>query len=418
MSLGPREASARILDGVRALAAVEVPLAEAAGRALALPARARATLPPWDNAGMDGYAVHAEDVRGARPDAPRRLRIVGTIAAGDVPRRPLGRGEAMRIMTGAPIPAGADSVIRVEDSDAAASGEVTLLHDRDAGRNVRPRGEDVAEGAMALDAGVVLGPAQLAFLASVGAASVSVHRTPRVAVLSTGSELVSLARFDEVGSGGRIVDSNNWSLGGLARSCGAEVLAMGVVADDPSAITARLRAAAAEADLVITSGGVSMGAFDHLRGALVEAGGTLDFFRASIRPGGPLSFGHIGGARWLGLPGNPVSAFVTFELFARPLILRLAGHRRLFRRPVPVIAGEDIAIGAPLTHFLRASLAVGSDGALRARLTGPQGSGLLHSVARADALLVVPPERPRVAAGETLDAFVLADAPMLGEMAL
>lgn len=418
MSLGPREASARILEGVRALEAVEVPLAEGAGRALARPVHSRATLPPWDNAGMDGYAVHADDVRGARRDAPRRLRIAGTIAAGDAPAGSLKHGEAMRIMTGAPVPAGADSVIRVEDSDAAASGEVTLFHDRDAGRNVRPRGEDVAEGAVALDAGALLGPAQLAFLASVGAATVPVHRAPRVAVLSTGSELVSLAEFAQVGAGGRIVDSNNWSLAGLARSCGAAVVPMGVVADDADAIAARLRDAAARADLVITSGGVSMGAFDHLRGALVEAGGSLDFFRASIRPGGPLSYGRIGEARWLGLPGNPVSAMVTFELFARPLILRLAGHRRLFRRPVPVIADDDIAIGAPLTHFLRATLTAGLGGALHARLTGPQGSGLLHSVAHADALLVVPPERPRVAAGDELHALVLGDAPLLAEMAL
>jgi molybdopterin molybdotransferase len=418
VSLGPLEASARILEGVRALEAVEVPLADAAGRALASAVHARVTLPPWDNAGMDGYAVHADDVRGARHDAPRRLRLVATVAAGDAPPGRLGRGEAMRIMTGAPLPQGADSVVRVEDSDAAAEGEVLLFHDRDAGRNVRPRGEDVAEGAVALDAGAVLGPAQLAFLASVGAARVPVHRVPRVAVLSTGSELVSLTEFDRVGTGGHIVDSNNWSLGGAARGCGAEVIAMGVGADDAAAIAARLREAAAHADLVVTSGGVSMGAFDHLRGALVEAGGSLDFFRASIRPGGPLSYGHIGASRWLGLPGNPVSALVTFELFARPLILRLAGHRRLFRRPVPVIAGEAIAIGAPLTHFLRARLTVGSPGMLHATLTGPQGSGLLHSMAQADALLVVPPERPRIAAGEQLHALVLADAPMLAEMAL
>ncbi len=418
MSLGPLQASARILDGVGALEGVTAPLAEAGGRALASPVRARATLPPWDNAGMDGYAVHAADVRGASRDAPCRLPIVATIAAGKAPPRALRRGEAMRIMTGAPLPEGADSVVRVEDSDGAAAGEVTLLDDRDAGRNVRPRGEDIAEGALALDAGTVLGPAQVAFLASVGAASVEVHRAPRVAVLSTGSELVSLAQFDEVGRSGRIVDSNNWALAGLARSAGAEVIAMGVAADDPAEIAARLREAAAGADVVITSGGVSMGAFDHLRGALVEAGGSLEFFRASIRPGGPLSYGRIGKARWLGLPGNPVSAIVTFELFARALILRLAGHRRLFRRPVPVVVGESIAIAAPLTHFLRARLSVGSGGTLRAQLTGAQGSGLLHSMAHSDALLVVPPGRPRVEAGEELHALVLGDAPLLEAMAL
>lgn len=418
MSLGPLQASARILEGVRALDGITVPLAEAAGHALAQPVRARTTLPPWDNAGMDGYAVHAADVRGARREAPRRLPIAATIAAGEAPPRPLQRGEAMRIMTGAPLPEGADSVVRVEDSDGAAEGMVTLFSDRDAERNVRPRGEDITEGALALDAGTRLGPAQLAFLASVGAAEVQVHRAPRVAVLSTGSELVSLAEFDRAGSAGRIVDSNNWTLGGLAEGCGAEVIGMGVARDDPAEITARLRDAAAVADVVITSGGVSMGAFDHLRGALVEAGGSLEFFRASIRPGGPLSYGRIGAARWLGLPGNPVSAMVTFELFARALLLRLAGHRRLFRRPVPVIAGEPITIAAPLTHFLRARLTVGRGGALRAHLTGPQGSGLLHSVAHAEALLVVPPERPRVEVGEALHALVLGDAPMLEEMAL
>lgn len=354
---------------------------------------------------MDGYAVRAVDVRSATPAQPRVLRVVGTIAAGGSTAQPLGAGQAMRIMTGAPVPGGADSVIRVEDTDAGET-DVRVYADRDAGRNVRPRGEDLARNELAVAARTELHPGHIGLLASVGAASVRVYRRPRVAVLASGDELVDVDRFDEVLAGNRIVSSNSYSLEAAVREAGGEPIALGTVGDDPAALRDRL--VGCDCDLLVTTGGVSVGAYDHTRGVLADLGMTLLFWRVRIRPGAPVGFGLLQRTPWLGLPGNPVSTLVTFELFARPAIRKMLGYSLLFRRLVPVRALEAITIAAPLTHFLRAEVETTRDG-LAARLTGPQGSGLLSSMARANALLVVPPERARVEAGEMVEALLLRD---------
>jgi molybdopterin molybdotransferase len=413
--LSVAEAAHRISGAVAPLPAMRVPLADALGGVLAADVTSPITLPHWDNSAMDGYAVHGDDVRGASEATPTELPVMGTIAAGAFADRPLARGEAMRIMTGAPLPAGADTVVRVEDTDAGTI-RVRILKDRDVRKNVRHRGEDVHEGAVAIPAGTAIGAAQLGVLASLGQREVSIHRRPRVAILGSGDELVDLDGFDEVRAGRRIVSSNRYTLEALVRLAGGEPLSLGHAPDSLAAVRALLlRAVDAAPDLIITSAGVSVGEHDHTRTAVEELGAALDFWRVRMRPGAPLGFGRVRGIPWIGLPGNPVSAMVTFELFGRPTVRRLLGHTRLHRRPVAVTLEEPVSIGARLTHFYRAVVTPRADGTLGARLTGPQGSGILTSMSLANALLVVPEDRTTVDAGERLSALLLGDDAGLSE---
>jgi molybdopterin molybdotransferase len=406
MALSVQEASERILAGARPLDVERIPLGDALGRVLAEDVHSTIEHPPWDNSSMDGYAVRGGDVAAATAAAPVVLPVLETVRAGQRPTMALAPNTAIRIMTGAPIPAGTDSVIRVEDTDGGEE-RVAVREARDVGRNVRPRGEDLMPGDLVVSRGMVLGPAQIGVLASVGAGTITVHRRPRVAILASGDELVDIDRFDEVQRGDRIVSSNSYTLRAAVLAAGAEPLYLGIVPDDPAAYEERLRAAP-PCDLLVTSGGVSVGAFDFTKDVLQKLGATLHLWRVSMRPGAPVGFGTLGDMAWLGLPGNPVSAMVTFELFARPLIRRMRGETNVFPRMIPVRVREDVSIAAPLTHFMRASLEWSGDG-VWARLTGPQGSGLLTSMARATALLVIPPDRPLVRAGETARALVLGD---------
>jgi molybdopterin molybdotransferase len=399
------EACATILRDIAALDTEVVALDQALGRVLAEEITSPLALPPWDNASMDGYAVRSSDVLAASASTPVVLKVIGTVAAGASTALTLSAGEAMRIMTGAPVPSGADSVIRVEDTDAGEA-EVRVVADRDALRNIRPRGEDIAKGATAATVGTQLHAGHIGLLASVGSGNVRVYRRARVAVLASGDELVDLDRFDEVLTGAKIVTSNSYSLVAAIREAGAEPVALGTVGDDPVALRERLEHC--ECDLLITTGGVSVGAFDFTRSVLAALGATQRFWRVRIRPGGPVGFGLLRGTPWIGLPGNPVSTLVTFELFARPAIRKMHGHAQLFRRTVPVRLAESVTISAPLVHFLRAEVRVTDEGPI-AKLTGPQGSGLLSSMARANALLVIPAERTRIEAGEVVEALVLRD---------
>jgi molybdopterin molybdotransferase len=400
------EASERILAGIEPLGVEYVPLASALGRVLADDVRSPLDHPPWDNSSMDGYAVRASDVDRASEAAPVVLPVLETVRAGQRPSRVLQPGTAIRVMTGAPVPEGTDSVIRVEDTDGGESS-VSIRDARDAGRNVRPRGEDLRVGDVAVARGVTLSPAHLGVLASVGAARLAVHRLPRVAVLASGDELVDVDRFDEVMRGDRIVSSNSYTLRASVRAAGAEPVDLGIAPDEPAAYERQLRDANG-CDLLITSGGVSVGAFDFTKDVLRAMGAELRLWRVKMRPGAPLGFGTVWGMPWLGLPGNPVSAMVTFELFARPLIRRLRGEARVFHKSLDVRTREDISLAAPLTHFMRATIEWSDDGPW-ARLTGPQGSGLLTSMARADALLVIPADQQMVRAGETLKALLIGD---------
>jgi molybdopterin molybdotransferase len=397
------EASALILETVEPLGDEDVKLADAAGRVLAQDVRSPVTLPPWDNAGMDGYAVRADDLRQINATLP----VSGVVAAGARTVNTLPPGTAMRIMTGAPIPAGADTVIRVEDTDRGT--DFVRVNDlRDLGRNIRLKGSELRANDVAVYSGTSIGPAQMGVLASVGASKVRVHKVPRVAVIASGDELVDLDRFADVEAGHAIVSSNSYTIRAAAAGAGASLADYGIVRDDPRALANRIDAARTS-DLIVTTGGVSVGAFDHTRDVVRQIGGDVRIDRVRMRPGAPLAFGVIGGVPWLGLPGNPVSALVTFELFGKPVIRRLRGEQAIFPLPVPVIVDESIELQAPLTHFLRCVVRPGDDGELHARLTGSQSSALLTSMTIATGLLIVPHDRPRVGVGARLYAFLAGD---------
>ena len=407
----PGDAARAILEGLRPLPVERLPLLDALGRVLAEDAVSPLDLPPWDNSAMDGYAVRAADLGAG--DGPWTLRVVEEVQAGAFPTRPVGPGECTRIFTGAPIPAGADGVIRQEDTDGPHAGTVRILDRRDAGRNLRRRGEDIVRDTVVLRRGTALGPAQLGVLASLAQPEVVVHRTPMVALLGSGDEIADLDERDAILEGRKIASSNTYALTANVRHAGAGVRNLGIARDDPRDLRERLERAAG-ADLLVTTAGVSVGEHDYLRSVFEAMGGRLGFWRIRMRPGAPVGFGMLGTCPWIGLPGNPVSAMVTFELFVRPAIRRLQGHALPFRRTVRVEVTEALEYPVRLTHFLRA-VVTEADGTLRARLTGPQGSGILTSMARANALLIVPAERDAVSPGEELQALLLDDPVHVGE---
>lgn len=411
-SLDVGEAIDRVVARIRRLSAERVALKHARGRVLATAVKSAVSLPPWDNSAMDGYAVRASDIA----TVPARLRVLETVAAGQFPSRSIGAGEAIRIMTGAPVPDGADTVVRVEDTDAGRD-EVEIRLNRDATKNVRPRGEDIMAGRDALAAGTLLGPAQIGVLAAVGAVEIDAYRVPRVAILTSGDELVTPDRFDEVVAGKKIVSSNSVALRELVLDAGAEPIELGIAADTPESLREHL-ARAKGADLIITSGGISVGEFDYMRPVLAELGATLDFWRVRMRPGAPIGFGMLGETPWIGLPGNPVSTMVTFELFARPAIRKMRGHTALHRTTLPVTLDEPVNVSVELTHFLRAIVTAHADGHATARLTGPQSSGILSSMALANALVIFPRGTLQAAAGSTLQAIPLGADGGFGERAV
>lgn len=401
-----REAAERITAGVPVLDTEEAPLLAALGRVLAEDVDAPLDLPAHTNSAMDGYAVRSEDVRGAARTRPRRLRVIEQVPAGRFPRRTVGPGEATRIFTGAPLPRGADGVIRQEDTEADGD-TVTVLSDRDAGRNIRLKGEDLTRGARVLTRGTVLGAAQVGVLASMAKAAAVVHKRARVAIIASGDEIVDLDRADEILAGRKTATSNSYTLHALVRDVGATPVPMGIAADTLASVRDMLARAAAVCDLIVSTAGVSVGEHDFVRDALADLGATMDFWRVRMRPGSPLGFAHVAGVPWIGLPGNPVSTMVCYELYVRPAIRRMQGHAALFRRPVMVRLAEDVRTTGTLTHFLRAVVTETPDGLL-ARLTGPQGSGILTSMALANALLVVPDDRGHVPAGASLPAIPLS----------
>ena len=390
------------MSHARPLPSEERPLGAALGLVLATDVVAPLDLPPWTNSAMDGYACRTADVRQGAV-----LHVVETVVAGQFPARALGPGDATRLFTGAPLPTGADCVIRQEDTTTSAD-RVTITDARDAGKNTRRAGEDVRAGATVLRAGTALGPAQLALLAAMAHEPVAVHRPPVVAYLASGDELTTLDHKDEILAGRRIANSNAYALNGLIRTSGAVAKDLGLAADTQDSLREHL-AGAVDADVLVTTAGVSVGEHDLVRGVLTELGYDIRISRVRLRPGAPLGFGVREGRTWIGLPGNPVSTMVTFELFVRPLLRRMLGHALPFRRTIPVVTAEDITLGPRLQHFLRVVLSGASGSMPRAHLTGPQGSGILSSMARADALLIVPEDQPHVPAGTILTALVLDD---------
>jgi molybdopterin molybdotransferase len=403
--LSVTEASERILAEIKTLSAEDVPLRESLGRVLAADVAAAVTMPPWSNSSMDGYAVRSADITPVMTGSPVKLRVIATVAAGEFAPRALKRGEAIRIMTGAPIPGGADSVIRKEDTDGGAA-KVEIREARDVWKNIRDAGEDYQRGDVLARRGTPVRAALIGVLASSGIRKVSVYRRPRVAIISSGNELVEIDDFDEVVAGRRIVSTNSYTLEALTRVAGGIPEDLGIAKDTKASLKRKLDSAAGS-DLIITSAGVSVGDLDHTRDVFAELGGKQKFWKVKMRPGAPLAFGLLKDVPWLGLSGNPVSAMVSFELFVRPALRKMQGHAALFRRTVSVTLEEEVKIGAKLTHFLRACVTRQEDGTLSARLTGHQSSGALTSMAKANALLIVPETKPKVPKGAQLKALML-----------
>jgi molybdopterin molybdotransferase len=404
------EALRTILAEAPVLPAETVAVREAEGRILAEAVVSSRRLPPEDNSAMDGYAVRRADLAGASEARPVALRVAFEVAAGAVADRALAANEAARIFTGAPIPPGADAVVRQED--VAREAEQVLLRACPAPReNVRDAGEDVQRGEVVLEPGARIGPAQVGMLASLGRGVVAVHQRPRVALLSGGDELVEP---DGDVAGGRIVSSNSWSLAALCREVGAVPVYLGIARDTPDDLEQRFRAGLG-ADVLVSSAGVSVGDRDHVRGVLEKLGCKLLFWGVRIKPGFPLAFGRMHGgtgALVFGLPGNPVSAMVTFEEFVRPALRRMAGHTRLFRPVVRARLGERLAKAPGRLHFVRVRLE--REGAeIVARSTGTQSSGALRSMVRAQGLVVFPAEARELRAGELVTVQVL-DEDFLG----
>ncbi|HZS34882.1 MAG TPA: gephyrin-like molybdotransferase Glp [Methylomirabilota bacterium] len=385
------DARARILAQVERATAPETrPLRSALGRVLACDVRAPFDVPPADNSAVDGYAVRAADLR---PGGSARFRVVGDLPAGGVFAGAIARGEALRIMTGAPMPPGADTVVPKELA-VEAPGEVELRA-VDAGANVRARGEDVRAGEVVLRAGAVLRPQDLGLLASLGFPETRVHRPPRVALLSTGDEVVEPGRPRRPG---QIYDANRFSLAAMTEAAGAEALDLGIVPDVEDLLRARLADAAGQADVVLTSGGVSVGDYDLVKRVLAQLGG-IEFWQVAMQPGRPLAVGRIGAAQFFGLPGNPVASMLCFHLFVRPTLWKLGGRSRLDPECLTARAVEPMRKKAGRREFKRGVLRFTERG-FEVSTTGPQGSGILSSMVAANCLIILEEPRGDVEPGE------------------
>jgi len=394
------EALEAILSRVGPLGAERVDVLASLGRTLAEAIVSRRVIPPWANSSMDGYAVRAADTgKGAT------LSVVGRVEAGALPARAVGRGEAMRIFTGAPLPSGTDAVVPQEDVDAA-DGHVTLRGAVEAAAYVRAAGEDVRAGDRVLEPGTLLTAAEIGLLATLGHGQVAVYRRPRVAILSTGNELADLGT--EPGPG-QIPNTNTYSLMAQVLEAGGDPVSLGVAPDRLEAIEERVRRAR-DADVILSSAGVSVGELDLVREALTRAGAELHLWKVSMRPGKPITFGSLAGRPFFGLPGNPVSAMVTFELFVRPALLKMSGRRRLSRARVRARSLSPIANPGVRRGYLRVRLESDGEGTLGVRLTGEQGSAILRSMVAADGLAVVPPDTT-IAIGEGVEVIVLRELP-------
>ncbi len=400
--LGVEEALERVLAAFQPLEPERVPVLEALGRVLTEDLLADMDIPPLTNTAMDGYAVRAADTDGAGPDRPARLRVIYDLAAGyttDVAVRP---GTAIRIMTGAPLPPGADAVVQFEDT--AREGEwVHIFKGVPVGRNVRQAGEDVQRGALILPRGSEVRPQEVGMLAALGHKEVWVHRRPRVAILATGDEVIEI---DAPWQPGKIRNANSYSNAAQVLRYGGVPLLLGIARDDVADLTAKIRAGLEQgADLFLTSGGVSVGDFDVVKQVLA-AEGEMAFWRVRMKPGKPLAFGHLRGVPLLGLPGNPVSAMVAFELFARPAILKMLGKTRLEKPTVEAVLLDGIRSKDDRRHYLRVSLEE-REGVYQARLTGDQGSGILLSMVRAQGLAIIPEEVDHLPAGARVRVMML-----------
>ena len=408
------QALEKILSYVDVLGEEETPILECLGQVLAEDIYSGITIPPLDNAAMDGYAVQSRDTQGASRQSPRFLRVIDTVAAGSIPECEVEPGTAIRIMTGAPIPRGADSVVRFEDTDEVlrkgSSSEIGVLEEVAAGLDIRRAGEDITRGSMVLSQGTIIRPPEVGVLASLGRSRVKVIRRPVVAILATGDELVDI---EQPLPAGRIYNSNTYSVAALVKRYGGIPRILGIARDNEDSLVAGLHQGL-DADMLITAGGVSAGDYDVVKDVLAKQG-EIAFWTVRMKPGKPLAFGIIKGVNQdgiardiphLGLPGNPVSSMVTFELFARPAILKMMGKKKL-TKPIVDAVLEDSIVNNDGRRVLARAMVEKRDGQYFARLTGPQGSGILTSMVLANGLVIVPEDKAGVKAGEVVQVMML-----------
>jgi molybdopterin molybdotransferase len=405
------QALEKVLEHIDVLEAEERPILDCLGQVLAEDVFSTINIPPLDNSAMDGYAVRSADTRGASHKSPRILRVIDTVAAGAVSQSEVEPGTAIRIMTGAPVPEGADGVVRFEDTDDSerqgVPTEIGVVIEVAPGAEIRRAGEDIAAGSLVLSQGTALRASEIGVLASLGCREVRVIRRPVVAVLATGDEIVDIT---QPLSGGKIYNSNSYSLAALTQHYGAVPRILGIASDSEDSLMDKL-SSGREADIIITSGGVSLGDYDVVREVL-EKEGEVVFWRVREKPGKPLVFGLLKGRSkaksipFFGLAGNPVSAMVNFELFVRPAILKMMGRKNLTKPTVRAVVKDAIENTDGRRVFTRVMVEKRGGGYF-ARLTGPQGSGILTSMALANGLAIVPEDKPGVKPGELVEVMML-----------
>jgi molybdopterin molybdotransferase len=399
--LSVAEARDFVLKSIREVDVRALPILGALGLTLGQDIVASDNIPPFDNSAMDGYAVKEEDIRTASRDKPASLKVVGDLPAGKAPGGALGGGEAVRIMTGAPIPEGADTVVPVEMTEP--DGErVLVMEYLSTGANVRRAGEDVKAGRTVLRTGTLIGPPELGMLASLGHAEVSCYRRAVAGIISTGDELLPV---DSELAPGKIRDSNSYTVYAMVKEAGAEPLRLGIVGDQAEALEKAILDNVDRVDLFVTSGGVSVGDYDMVKDVLDKVG-EMNFWKVAMRPGKPQAFGHVKGKPLFGLPGNPVSVMVSFEQFVRPALLKMMGRRDLFRPRVDAVLDTPLGRKKGRAEFIRV-IVEWRDGCYHARVTGPQGSGILTSMVAGNALAVLPADAGRVEAGELVQVELL-----------
>lgn len=377
------------------------------GRVCAVDIKSKENIPPFDNSAMDGFAVKAFNSIGASPDHPKVFAVIADLAAGYTFRKALKNNQAIRIMTGAPIPEGADSVVMVEDTQKVSSKSekneyIKTFRQVKKGKNVRYAGEDVKKGEIVIKKGDILKSGYIGMLASLGISKVKVFRQPKVAILATGDELVEIK---ERLRPGKIHNSNTYSLDAQVRRAGAVPVVLGIARDKKEELRHKIRKGLSF-DMLLVSGGISVGDYDFVKDVLKELGTTIKFWRVAMKPGKPLAFGMMSRVPVFGLPGNPVSSMITFEQFVRPAILKMAGAKELFRFHLPAIVKDDFRKKKQLRYFLRVILE-NQNGTLYASLTGPQGSGILKSMVLANGIMELPEELENLRPGDTAQVTYL-----------
>lgn len=397
------EAQKIVLEAAQPLGLEKIGLLDVLGRVLGEDVIAQRDNPPWDNSAMDGFAVRYDDIKQEQAiGKPVTLKVIEDVPAGKMPTKTVGPGQAIRIMTGAPVPKGADTVVKLEDTEHTPDS-VTIFKPEPRGANIRPQGEDVKKGECIIPKGTQIRPAEAGMLAILAKSFVFVYQRPRVAILSTGDELADL---DERFSEEKIINSNSWGIAAAVQEAGGVPILLGIAKDNPASLKEKIMHGL-NADILVLSGGVSMGDYDFTKTVFTDLGAEMHFWKLAIRPGQPLAFGKIQGTLAFGLPGNPVSSMVTFEQLVRPAMLKMGGHRSYGRPVVQAQFQESFKKKPDRRHFLRGIL-TREGGVFRVRTTGDQGSGILTSMVKANCLIDIPREVEVLRPGDTVTVQILS----------